>query len=73
MLLNIQQPFPKLENTILVPTSPESVSNCSTQQMAGFHLVIAKAVFPNPGLPVPPTVHILTSTHDNPQTVNELN
>uniref|UniRef100_A0A4W5PG45 Nuclear receptor subfamily 2, group C, member 1 n=1 Tax=Hucho hucho TaxID=62062 RepID=A0A4W5PG45_9TELE len=24
MLLNIQQPFPKLENTILLPTSPES-------------------------------------------------
>ncbi|XP_031657648.1 nuclear receptor subfamily 2 group C member 1 isoform X8 [Oncorhynchus kisutch] len=28
MLLNIQQPFPKLENTILVPTSPESNDPC---------------------------------------------
>ena len=25
MLLNIQQPFSKLENTILIPTSPEKV------------------------------------------------
>ncbi|KAM9503743.1 nuclear receptor subfamily 2 group C member 1-A-like isoform 9-T17 [Salvelinus alpinus] len=28
MLLNIQQPFPKLENTILLPTSPESNDPC---------------------------------------------
>nr|XP_023841895.1 nuclear receptor subfamily 2 group C member 1-A isoform X1 [Salvelinus alpinus]XP_023841896.1 nuclear receptor subfamily 2 group C member 1-A isoform X1 [Salvelinus alpinus]XP_023841897.1 nuclear receptor subfamily 2 group C member 1-A isoform X1 [Salvelinus alpinus]XP_023841898.1 nuclear receptor subfamily 2 group C member 1-A isoform X1 [Salvelinus alpinus]XP_023841899.1 nuclear receptor subfamily 2 group C member 1-A isoform X1 [Salvelinus alpinus] len=28
MLLNIQQPFPKLENSILVPTSPESNDPC---------------------------------------------
>ncbi|XP_021460757.2 nuclear receptor subfamily 2 group C member 1 isoform X4 [Oncorhynchus mykiss] len=28
MLLNIQQPFPKLENTILLPTSPESNDQC---------------------------------------------
>ena len=38
MLLNIQQPFPKLENTILVPASPESVnvqpgSKINTRQM----------------------------------------
>lgn len=25
MLLNIQQPFPKLENTILIPASPDKV------------------------------------------------
>ncbi|XP_055789229.1 nuclear receptor subfamily 2 group C member 1-A-like isoform X2 [Salvelinus fontinalis] len=28
MLLNIQQPFPKLENSILAPTSPESNDPC---------------------------------------------
>lgn len=27
MLLNIQQPFSKLENTILIPTSPEKVNS----------------------------------------------
>lgn len=27
MLLNIQQPFSKLENTILIPTSPEKVKS----------------------------------------------
>ncbi len=26
MLLNIQQPFPKLENTILIPASPDKVT-----------------------------------------------
>uniref|UniRef100_A0A8C5GKS6 Nuclear receptor subfamily 2 group C member 1-like n=1 Tax=Gouania willdenowi TaxID=441366 RepID=A0A8C5GKS6_GOUWI len=28
MLLNIQQPFPKLENTILIPTSPDKDDPC---------------------------------------------
>ncbi|CAL8261326.1 unnamed protein product [Merluccius merluccius] len=28
MLLNIQQPFPKLENTIMVPTSPDTDDPC---------------------------------------------
>lgn len=31
MLLNIQQPFSKLENTILIPTSPEKVKAVQSQ------------------------------------------
>lgn len=33
MLLNIQQPFSKLENTILIPTSPEKVKAVQSQNI----------------------------------------
>lgn len=33
MLLNIQQPFSKLENTILIPTSPGKVKPCDVNSV----------------------------------------
>lgn len=43
MLLNIQQPFPKLENTILIPASPDKVETNTDK--------IRPLLFPRSGSP----------------------
>ncbi|KAI1882283.1 hypothetical protein AGOR_G00249080 [Albula goreensis] len=45
MLLNIQQPFPKLENTIMVPSSPDKTDSCQDDLSTLANVVTSLAHF----------------------------